>query len=136
MEGKPQKPRGGTALLSDAASPGQLRVDLWNRIRGDLERLTAGQLEERRTEAQAHLRRLEEIERFWVYPGLERIEELRQLHRAGSLPQLRARVGQVADRLSELGDQAAALEETSPEKRAAHYFTVLLVGSLPLEQLR
>jgi arginine decarboxylase len=124
----------GSALLSDAASPAQLRVDLWNQIREAVERLTREPPDEPRAELETQFRRLDELERLWVYPGPERIERLRHLSRSGDWPQLRALVNEIVDRLSELGDRAAL-----PGERAAHYFTVLLVDTMgpePLQALR
>jgi arginine decarboxylase len=121
------------ALLSDAASPGQLRVDLWNQLRELVacEGRPADEIE-------GLFRRLEEVERLWVYPGLERMARLRALHRDGELPLLRAQLDAVADRLSEQGDRAALGGEPSSSE-APHYFTVVLVDAMEperFEQLR
>jgi arginine decarboxylase len=122
----------GATLLSDAASPGELRVDLWNRIREAVAGLTDGKRDERR-EIETSVRRLEDFERLWVYPGPERIDRLRQLYRSGDVQQLRPLVNEIVDRLSELGDRATLLDERA---ETPHYFTVLLVDTLSPERLR
>ena len=126
----------GSALLSDVASPAQARVDAWNRIRESVERIAAGRADDQRAELEALFRRLEEVERFWVYPGPERIERLRQLYRAADVPALRARVNELVDGLSERGDRAALAEAGDHDEPGAHYFTVLLVDTMNAEQLR
>jgi arginine decarboxylase len=113
----------GSALLGDAASPAQLRLDLWNRVRDGVERLANGQPDDHRSELEALFRRLEEIERLWAYPGRERLERLRLTYRAGDLPQLRGLVSELVDQMSTHGDRAALGEAAS----AAHYFTLLWV---------
>jgi arginine decarboxylase len=122
-----------TAWLSDIASPAHLRVDLWNRIREAVERAANGTPETRRAEIEADFAKLEELERLWVYPGAERMERLRRLHRSGDLPQLRALLNEVVDRLSALGDRA---EVDAPGTRGPRYFTVLLVDAIPHERVR
>ncbi len=132
---EPVKQAGGAALLSDAASPGQLRVDLWNRVRDGVERMAGGQSGPGWREIEALFRRLEEVERLWIYPGLYRIDRLRRLYRSGNRPLLRETVNQIVDRLSEQGDRAALLEEGAPGARTRPYFTVLLVASLSPDRL-
>jgi arginine decarboxylase len=117
----------GSALLSDAASPAQLRVDAWNRLREGVARLASGQPDHPRPELQALFRRLEEIEGSWVFPGPERLEQMRQLYRRSDLAGLQAMVNDLVDRLSELGDRAALAEGVAPDERAPRYFTLLLV---------
>jgi arginine decarboxylase len=134
MEEARQRGTGGGVLLSDAASPAHLRVDLWNRIREGLDRIASGQPADR-AELESAFRRLREVERLWVYPGLARIDGLRQLYRRGDLPLLRERVNELVDRLSELGDRATLIEHGSPEERSLPYFTVLLVDKLGPERL-
>ena len=84
METRQTKQGSASALLSDAASPAQLRVDFWNRLRDGVERIADKQPVELRTELESLFRRLEELERLWAYPGAERIDELRQLYSAES----------------------------------------------------
>ena len=75
----------GWALLSDAASPAQLRIDLWNRLRDGVEQLASGRDEAHREELESLFRRMEELERLWAYPGPERLEQVRRTYRAGDL---------------------------------------------------
>ena len=123
----------GSALLSDAASPAQLRVDVWNRVREGVERLAGRKRNAERSELESQFRRLEEVERLWAYPGPARIELAQRLYRAEDWTQLRALVGKVVNRLSADGDRAALAGE---HHAAAHYFTVLLVDSMSAEQLQ
>jgi len=125
--------RNGSALLSDAASPSQLRVDIWNTIREGVERLATRSREER-SELEAQFRRLEEVERLWAYPGPQRMDLLVRLYRAQDWPQLRALVNELVDRLSERGDRAALAGERIAED--ARYFTVLLVDSMSADELQ
>jgi arginine decarboxylase len=124
----------GSALLSDAASPAHLRVDLWNRIREAVERLEA-RPGDAWSQIQEQFRRLQEIERLWVYPGAQRMYQLRSLLRSGDVLQLRARVNEVVDRLSTLGDRAEIDGDGGAVEGAPLYFTVLLVGALLPERL-
>ena len=70
-----------------------------------------------------------------MYPGLARIEALRELQRAGNRTQLRAEVNRMVDRLSELGDRAALVEDGARPGDGPHYFTVLLVAAVTPERL-
>ena len=135
MEESPRRQDSGSALLSDVASPAQLRIDIWNRIRDNVERMTAGRTKDQRAETEDLIRRLEEVERFWVYPGPERIEHLRQLYRTADVPQLRALVHELVDGLSERQDRAALAETGLRGDPAVHYFTVLLVDTMSYAQL-
>jgi arginine decarboxylase len=123
-------------LLSDVASPGHLRVDLWNRIRLGIEQMHAGVLGPGPIDVAALLGRVGELERLWAYPGHDRIEQVRRLHQSGNIPQLRAMVNELVDRLGELGDRAAVAEELVPPGRTPHYFTVLLVDTSPADRVR
>jgi arginine decarboxylase len=134
MADERERPESGSALLSDAASPAQLRADLWNHVRESVERFASGHQDDRR-EIETTFHRLEEIERLWVYPGRERLDRLRQLARSGDLPQVRALVNEVVDRLSEMGDRAALLDGLAGHEET-RYFTVLLLDNLPPERLR
>ena len=136
MEDTRLKKVNGSALLSDTASPAHLRVDLWNRMREGVERIAAGWPEADWAEIENELLRLEEIERLWVYPGAERIGEMRRLVRLRDVPELRARVNEAVDKLSALGDRAGADGAGEPDERAPRYFTVLMVDTLLPEQLR
>jgi arginine decarboxylase len=147
MEARRLKQESGSALLSDAASPAHLRVDVWNRIREGVERVAAAGPDDHRLhrlhqlhqlEMEALFRRLAELERFWAYPGAERIERLRWLYRSGDLPRTRALVNELADRLSELGDRAALADDDAhgARDRGAHTFTVLLVDAMTPDRLR
>jgi arginine decarboxylase len=136
MGDTPLKKVNGSALLSDRASPAHLRVDLWNHIREGVERIAAGWQEADWAEIESELLRLEEIERLWVYPGAERIDEMRRLVRGRDVPELRARINEAVDKLSALGDRAGADGADEPDERAPRYFTVLLVDTLLPEQLR
>jgi arginine decarboxylase len=124
--------------LSDAASPAQLRVDAWNRIREAVAARAEGRADGRHAE-EGLFRRLEELERCWVYPGPGRIEQVVQLHRTGDMAQLRRLVNALVDRLSAEGDRAAVTEDATAGEAPPHYFTVLLVNDLDpgrLETLR
>jgi len=123
---------GGAALLSDAASPAHLRIDLWNRVREGVEELARKPSDDRRSELENLFRRLDEVERLWAYPGAERIEQVRRHYRAGDVTQLREVVNDLADRLSQSGDRAALADGA----KGARYFTLLLVGTMAPEQLR
>ena len=68
---------GGSALLSDTASPARLRVDLWNRIREGIERMAGSPPDGQRHEIDALFQRLEELEPLWAYPGSGRVDRLR-----------------------------------------------------------
>jgi arginine decarboxylase len=129
------RPVSGAALLSDAASPAHLRVDLWNRLREGIEQIAAGRPAPAAGELEGLFRSLEDVERSWAYPGPERIARLRPLARAGDLPLLRASVSEMVDRLSELGDRASLMADGDPGDRQAHYFTVLLVAPLAPDRL-
>src|SRR6478752_1379494 len=131
-----RRPRSGAAILSDVASPAHLRVDLWNRVRDGVDAITRAP--SRRRELEGHLRRLEEVERLFAYPGAARIERVRRLYRAGDLPQLRALIDELVDRLSEEGDRAALTvsDDGASSSQTARYFTVLLVDTMPPERLR
>jgi arginine decarboxylase len=120
--------------LSDAASPAQVRVDLWNRLREDVERL-ASDREDARAGIDESVRRLAPLERLWVYPGQERLDRLRQLYQSEDLPQVRALVNELVDGLSEQGDRAALAGDGAVSERA-RYFTVLLLDTLSPERLR
>src|SRR5687768_6307044 len=109
----------GSVLLSDAASPAHLRADLWNRLRQSVERAASRLPEVHRAEIEALFQRLEELERLWVYPGRERLDQMRRLHRSGDLVQLRALVNELVDQLSTLGDRAALAGEGVPAERGA-----------------
>ena len=127
----------GAALLSDAASPAQLRVDLWNRVREGIERLAAGHDDQQASEVESLLPRIAELERLWAYPGPEAVERLRQLRGPADLPRLRALAAEIIDQVSRLGDRAALADETPVSGAAApHYFTVLLVETTTPERLR
>jgi arginine decarboxylase len=136
MEGTRLEHGEGAAWLSDIASPAHLRVDLWNRIREQVESAASGPPDTRHAALEADFAKLDELERLWVYPGAERMERLRRLHRAGEHPQLRALVNEVVDRLSALGDRAEVEPASVAGVRAPRYFTVLLVDTLPHERLR
>jgi arginine decarboxylase len=136
MGDTPLKKVNGSALLSDTASPAHLRVDLWNRIREGVERIAAGWQEADWAEMENELLRLEEVERLWVYPGAERIDEMHRLVRARDVPELRTRINEAVDKLSALGDRAGADGADEAEERAPRYFSVLLVDTLLPEQLR
>jgi len=135
MEETQQRQGSGSALLSDAASPAQLRVDLWNRVRDGLAQLAARPADDRAADLAGQLRRLAEVERLWAYPGSERLERLRQLHRAGEWARLAAWVNELCDRLSARGD-GAALDEEGAVEPDGHTFTVLLVDTMTPERLR
>jgi arginine decarboxylase len=126
----------GSALLSDAASPAHLRVDLWNRIREDIERIAAGRPDAGWDGIDTEFLRLEEFERLWVYPGAERMDDLRRCIRSRDLPELRTRVNEVVDQLSALGDRAQVGGASDSGERGPRYFTVLLVDTLLPERLR
>ena len=136
MDGTRLEQGDDAAWLSDIASPAHLRVDLWNRIRERVEGAADGTPETRHAELEADFAKLEELERLWVYPGAERMERLRRLHRAGDLPQLRALLNEVVDRLSALGDRAEVEGASAAGARGPRYFTVLLVDTLPHERVR
>jgi arginine decarboxylase len=152
MEETPQRQDSGSALLSDVASPAHLRIDVWNRIRENVERLAGGRaqaeqgvqygaqprdahLNDQRKETEDLIRRLEEVERFWVYPGPERIDQLRHLYKIADVPRLRALVQELVDGLSERQDRASLVESGAAGDSAVHYFTVLLVDTMNAEQL-
>jgi arginine decarboxylase len=142
MEASPFKRGGGAAFLSDAASPAQLRIDLWNRLREHLARAADQAQPERPAEPVADVDlvvdRLDELERLWAYPGGERIARLRELHRTGEQTQLLALTNQIVDRLSADGDRAA-LDEAPEARSDPHrpaYFTVLLVDGGGPEELQ
>jgi arginine decarboxylase len=126
----------GSALLSDAASPARLRIDLWNRIREGIERMAGGPPDSHKDEIDALFRRVDELELLWAYPGPERLERLQRLYQSGDLVQLCPMVNEIVDLLSEEGDRAALVEKGRPGERGLHYFTLLLVGALSAEQLR
>jgi len=142
METPHVKRGGGAAFLSDAASPAQLRIDLWNRLREQLARaadqLQTAQPAEHLGDVDLLFDRLDELERLWAYPGSARISDLRDLYGSGERARLLARVNEIADRLSADGDRAA-LDET-PEARAnpqrPAYFTLLLVDGGGPEELQ
>ena len=123
----------GAALLSDAASPSQLRIDLWNHLRDGVEELASGRGEAHREELESLFRRMEELERLWAYPGPERLEQVRRTYRAGDLGRLRALANELVDGISTVGDRAA-LADVTPA--AAHYFTLLWVDPVDPAQLR
>ena len=129
MKDTPGKQGSGSTLLSDAASPAHLRVDLWNRLRECVERAAMKPEEDHRPEMEALFGRLEELERLWVYPGTERLNHVQRLHRSGDSMQLHASVNEIVDQLSALGDRAALAGNRSLNQDA-HYFTVVLVGSM------
>jgi arginine decarboxylase len=129
------QPGSGSALLSDAASPAHLRVDLWNRLRECVERAAPRLPEDQRTEMEVLFQRLEDLERLWAYPGKEHLGQVRRFHRSGDLMQLRALVNDLVDRLSAQGDQAAFAGDGAPAERGPQYFTVLLVGAMASERL-
>src|SRR2546430_2399175 len=128
--------RTGAALLSDAASPAQLRVDLWNRLRDAVERAARGQPPSDPPGERDLLRRLDAVERLWAYPGPERMRRLRDLHACGDQQQLTALVRECADRLSAEGDRAALEGELPSGQGQPGYFTVLLVDTISPEDLR
>ncbi|HEY7375952.1 MAG TPA: aminotransferase class I/II-fold pyridoxal phosphate-dependent enzyme [Polyangia bacterium] len=142
MDATRVKQEGGAALLSDAASPAHLRIDLWNRIREGVDRIAEARTtpgEDHHLEIEALFRRLAELERLWAYPGAERIDRLRRLYRAGELGRARALVSELVDRLSELGDRAALVEDGALDGGAsgeARTFTVLLVDAMSPERFR
>jgi arginine decarboxylase len=136
MEDTRVKNESGSALLSDAASPAHLRVDLWNRVREGVERIAAERPDADWVAIEKEFLRLEEIERLWVYPGTERMDDLRRLIRSKDLPELRARLNEVVDQLSALGDRAQVDGTSDLGERAPPYFTVLLVDTLLPERLR
>ena len=111
---------GGAAFLSDAASPAQLRIDLWNRLREQLARAAERPLAEHPAEIDQLLDRLDELERLWAYPGVVRVARLRHLHHSGDRVQLRALADEMVDRLSAEGDRAALVGEVleRPDDRA------------------
>ena len=139
METSHFKRGGSAAFLSDAASPAQLRIDLWNRLRDQLARAADRPLAEDPAEIDQLLDRLDELERLWAYPGVVRVARLRHLHHSGDRGQLRALADEMVDRLSAEGDRAALAGEVPerPDDRARPaYFTVLLVDGGGSDQLR
>ncbi len=138
MEHTTSKRGGGAAFLSDAASPAQLRIDLWNRLREQVARVADDLRGAPAGDIELLLDRLGELERLWAYPGTERVARLRELHRSGDRAQLRAAADEIADRLGAMGDRAAIvdLEEPPAGQRPPAYFTVLLVDGGAPEQLR
>jgi arginine decarboxylase len=123
----------GSALLSDAASPSQLRIDLWNQLRDGVDQLASGRGSADRDALEALFRRMEELERLWAYPGPDRLAQVRQTYRASDLGRLRALVNELVDGLSTVGDRAA-LADVTPA--GAHYFTLLWVDPVDPAQLR
>ena len=63
MDETQQRQGSGAALLSDAASPAQLRLDLWNHVREQLAQIAARPSDDRGADVEAQLGKLEEVER-------------------------------------------------------------------------
>jgi arginine decarboxylase len=136
MQATHHRQRSGSAFLSDAANPAQLRVDLWNRLREAINRMADAPRKGPGTEIEPVFRRLLEMERLWAYPGTERLMRLRVLHQSGNLGQLRAAINELVDRLSEWGDRAALVADSAQDPRAPLAFTVLLVDTMSPERFQ
>ncbi|XXF77447.1 beta-eliminating lyase-related protein [Myxococcaceae bacterium GXIMD 01537] len=134
-------------LLSALADPQQTRLDAWNRLREEAERLAALQSRgEDTARARAtlaeHFLPLRPLERLWAFPGerlVRRLEE-RALHRdfdllASDVREVVRLLGQYEDRASLLGglDTSRREEERLLGPNGPRYFTVLWVDEVPPE---
>src|SRR4051812_8451523 len=145
MESQSNAPNTGTgsALLSDAVNLELHRADTWNRIREKVGRIARGQDAHAEGEIEGLLRRIDQIERCWIYPGPDRIARLRQVYQSGDIRQLAAQLDAIVDRLTELGDRASLDEEAASVRLGGRlerdqdspYFTVLLVDPIDPAQL-
>ncbi len=125
--------------LRNAATLSQSRRDAWNRIAelasriAELESTHTSAYEQELAGTFAFLRGLES---YWVFPGMERLEQMEDLARIGHMEELSNQVHSLVWRLGRLGDAGSVLPDTAaganPEAKTpgSNYFTVLIVSDV------
>ncbi len=137
-------PRLKISALAAMANPSSQRIDVWHLLDDATQQLAAVHhaglntaLEEGRVRRQ--LDRLSAYEGFWLYPGLERLNRLREHLDAMDTAELAEQAALAARLLEEYGDRAALFEEDEPLEeqeliaRASQqqFYTVMLADDSP-----
>jgi arginine decarboxylase len=133
------------SALAAMINPSSQRLDVWHLLDDATQQLAAvhragldTRLEEGRVRRQ--LDRLDAYERYWLYPGQTRLDQLREHFDAMDTVELAAAVNLAARLLEEYGDRAALFDHASPLEeqelvaRASQqqFYTVLLADDSPL----
>lgn len=138
-------PRLKVSALAAMANPSSQRIDVWHLLDDATQQLAAvhhagldTNLEEDRVRRQ--LDRLSAYEGFWLYPGLERLNRLREHLDAMDTAELAEQTALAARLLEEYGDRAALFDDDEPLEeqelvaRASQqqFYTVMLADDSPV----
>jgi arginine decarboxylase len=133
------------SALAAMVNPSSQRLDVWHLLDDATQQLAAvhragldTQLEEGRVRRQ--LTRLAAYERYWLYPGQERLLRMHEHLDAMDTVELAGEVNLAARLLEEYGDRAALFDDASPLEeqelvaRASQqqFYTVLLADDSPV----
>ncbi len=124
------------SLQLTSGSPVRLRLDLWNRVCSNIVTLLDTPDDTNaHSELTIDLSVLQQLERFFAYPGLPYVRHVVRGVRNGDYGPLHREVEFVTERLSQLGEAATLLHEspTEPEKKdpRARAFSRLHMGKHP-----
>ena len=137
-------PRLKVSALAAMANPSSQRIDVWHLLDDATKQLAAVHhagldttLEEDRVRRQ--LDRLAAYEGFWLYPGLERLNRLREHLDVMDTAELAEQAALAARLLEEYGDRAALFDDDEPLEeqeliaRASQqqFYTVMLADDSP-----
>ena len=137
-------PRLKVSALAAMANPSSQRIDVWHLLDDATQQLAAVHhagldtaLEEDRVRRQ--LDRLSAYEGFWLYPGLERLNRLREHLDVMDTAELAEQTALAARLLEEYGDRAALFDDDEPleeqeliaKASQQQFYTVMLADDSP-----
>lgn len=142
----PDRPRRmHVSMLAAMANPSSQRLDNWHLLDDATQQLAAVHragldITKEKARVERLMERLGSYERFWLYPGMKTLDELRGLLRTMDTAWLSAKTSKAVRLLAEYGDRAALfdpernLEDQELVARAAsqQFFTVLLADDSPV----